>query len=163
MPNFLFLVAAAIAGVAGFLMRKREQGESELAAQQQTSTKAQLENESKESPDQIDLTDVTDNSAVSLQLGYGLIGLVDEATGGPLVNRITGIRKQVSKALGFVIPPVRVRDDMALKATDYRIRIGQTIVGEDQIYPDLKLAIPCLLYTSPSPRDGLLSRMPSSA
>jgi flagellar biosynthesis protein FlhA len=58
------------------------------------------------------------------------------------VNRITGIRKQVSKALGFVIPPVRVRDDMALKANDYRIRIGQTIVGEDQVYPDMKLAIP---------------------
>ena len=68
MPNYLFLAAAAIAGFAGFLMRKREQGESELAAQQQTSTEAQLENESKESPDQINLTDVTDNSAVSLQL-----------------------------------------------------------------------------------------------
>ena len=142
MPNFLFLAAAAIAGLAGFLMRKREQGESELDAQQQPGAEALLEEDGKESPDQINLTDVTDNSAVSVQLGYGLIGMVDEATGGPLVNRITGIRKQVSKALGFVIPPVRVRDDMALKANDYRIRIGQTIVGEDQVYPDLKLAIP---------------------
>ena len=58
--------------------------------------------------------------------------MVDETTGGPLVNRI-GIRKQVSRALGFVIPPVRVRDDMSLGANDYRIRIGQNIVGEDQI------------------------------
>jgi flagellar biosynthesis protein FlhA len=142
MPNFMFLAAAAIAGLAGFLMRKREHGESELNGQQNSTTEALLEEDGKETPDQINLTDVTDNSAVSVQLGYGLIGMVDEATGGPLVNRITGIRKQVSKALGFVIPPVRVRDDMALKANDYRIRIGQTIVGEDQVYPDLKLAIP---------------------
>jgi len=77
-----------------------------------------------------------------VQLGYGLIEMVDEDSGGPLINRITGIRKQVSRALGFVVPPVRVRDDMALGANVYRIRIGQTIVGEDQIFPDRKLAIP---------------------
>jgi flagellar biosynthesis component FlhA len=52
-------------------------------------TEALLDEDGKETPDQINLTDVTDNSAVSVQLGYGLIGMVDEATGGPLVNRIT--------------------------------------------------------------------------
>ena len=140
MPNFLFLAAAAVAAFAGFMMRRKEQSEGVL--DQTQGTDALVEEESKTAPDQINLVDVTDNSAVSLQLGYGLIGMVDEATGGPLVNRITGIRKQVSKALGFVIPPVRVRDDMALQANDYRIRIGQTIVGEDRVYPDRKLAIP---------------------
>jgi flagellar biosynthesis protein FlhA len=59
-----------------------------------------------------------------------------------LVNRITGIRKQVSKDLGFIIPAVRVKDDLTLPANQYRIRVGQTIVGEDTIYPDRKLAIP---------------------
>jgi len=140
MPNFLFLAAAAVAAFAGFMMRRKEQSEGGL--DQTQGTDALVEEESKTAPDQINLVDVTDNSAVSVQLGYGLIGMVDEATGGPLVNRITGIRKQVSKALGFVIPPVRVRDDMALQANDYRIRIGQTIVGEDRVYPDRKLAIP---------------------
>ena len=76
-----------------------------------------------------------------MQLGYGLIEMVDEDTGGPLVNRITSIRKQVSKALGFVMPAVRVRDDMSLSANEYRIRVGQTIVGEDVIYPNCKMAI----------------------
>ena len=85
---------------------------------------------------------MTDNSPVSIQLGYGLIEMVDEQTGGPLVNRITGIRKQISRNLGFVIPAVRVRDDMTLSANQYRLRIGQTIVGEDEVYPDRKLAIP---------------------
>ncbi len=140
MPNFLFLAAAAVAGFAGFMMRRREQSEGDI--DQTQGSDAFVDDEGKTAPDQINLVDVTDNSAVSVQLGYGLIGMVDETTGGPLVNRITGIRKQVSKALGFVIPPVRVRDDMALQANDYRIRIGQTIVGEDRVYPDRKLAIP---------------------
>jgi len=140
MPNFLFLAAAAVAGFAGFMMRRKEQSEGDI--DQTQGADAFVEDEGKTAPDQINLVDITDNSAVSVQLGYGLIGMVDETTGGPLVNRITGIRKQVSKALGFVIPPVRVRDDMALQANDYRIRIGQTIVGEDRVYPDRKLAIP---------------------
>ena len=140
MPNILFLAAAGVAGFAGFMMRRKEQSEGDV--DQTQGADAFVEDEGKTAPDQINLVDVTDNSAVSVQLGYGLIGMVDETTGGPLVNRITGIRKQVSKALGFVIPPVRVRDDMALQANDYRIRIGQTIVGEDRVYPDRKLAIP---------------------
>ena len=68
--------------------------------------------------------------------------MVDDDSGGPLVERITGIRKQVSKALGFIIPAVRIRDDLTLASNQYRIRIGQTIVGDDVVYPDRKLAIP---------------------
>ena len=138
MPNFIFLIAALIAGTAGIVMRRRELNPA-AKAEDLDDIKA---DETASKPDQINLADVTDNSALSVQLGYGLIEMVDEASGGPLINRITGIRKQVSRALGFVIPPVRVRDDMALGANDYRIRIGQSIVGEDSIYPDRKLAIP---------------------
>ena len=138
MPNALFLTAAILAGAIGYYMRRREQAApDELAIME-----AAAEEEAPASPDQINLADVTDYSPVSVQLGYGLIEMVDEDTGGPLINRITGIRKQVSRALGFVVPPVRVRDDMALGANEYRIRIGQTIVGEDQIFPERKLAIP---------------------
>ena len=92
--------------------------------------------------DQLKLEDVTDYSPVSIQLGYGLVEMVDDDSGGPLVERITGIRKQVSKALGFIIPAVRIRDDLTLASNQYRIRIGQTIVGDDVVYPDRKLAIP---------------------
>ena len=137
MPNALFLTAAILAGAIGYYMRRREQ-----AAPDKQAIMEVTEEEAPASPDQINLADVTDYSPVSVQLGYGLIEMVDEDTGGPLINRITGIRKQVSRALGFVVPPVRVRDDMALGANEYRIRIGQTIVGEDQIFPERKLAIP---------------------
>jgi flagellar biosynthesis protein FlhA len=138
MPNYLFLFAALIAGTAGFLMKRKEDSAEKISELETSEANALDEKQH----DQIELSDITDNSPISVQLGYGLIEMVDENTGGPLVNRITSIRKQVSRNLGFVIPPVRVRDDMSLGANDYRIRIGQNIVGEDSVYPGRKLAIP---------------------
>ncbi len=145
MPNLLFITAAILTGLASLLMRKREAAEANDDARGTTGQAGATATPGEDTePDleKIDISDVADNSAVSIQLGYGLIGMVDEAKGGPLVNRITGIRKQVSRSLGFIIPPVRIRDDMSLGANQYRVRIGQTIVGEDEIYPDRKLAIP---------------------
>ena len=151
MPNFLFLFAAAAAGLTAFFLRNYDpQDDETVHGASSTATLGGGSNQGApdedggetSSPDQIELSDVTDNSPVSIQLGYGLIEMVDEQTGGPLVNRITGVRKQLSRNLGFVIPSVRVRDDMSLGANQYRLRIGQTIVGEDEVYPDRKLAIP---------------------
>ncbi len=145
MPNLLFITAAILTGLASLLMRKREAAEANDDARGttgQAGATAAPGEDTEPDLEKIDISDVADNSAVSIQLGYGLIGMVDEAKGGPLVNRITGIRKQVSRSLGFIIPPVRIRDDMSLGANQYRVRIGQTIVGEDEIYPDRKLAIP---------------------
>ena len=67
--------------------------------------------------------------------------LVDDGRGAPLMARITGIRRQLSKQLGFVLPPVRVRDDLALAPFAYRIAIGGVTVGEDMAFPDDVLAI----------------------
>ncbi|EHI47973.1 flagellar biosynthesis protein FlhA [SAR116 cluster alpha proteobacterium HIMB100] len=151
MPNFLFLFAATAAGLTAWFLRNYTPEDDETVAgaaggasvaSGQGPGGAADENAEPSAPDRIELSDVTDNSPVSIQLGYGLIEMVDEQTGGPLINRITGIRKQISRNLGFVIPAVRVRDDMSLTANQYRLRIGQTIVGEDEVYPDRKLAIP---------------------
>ena len=150
MPNFLFLFAAGAAGLTAWFLRNYTPEDDDSIAGAAGGAGATGgpgpmgadENAEPSAPDRIELSDVTDNSPVSVQLGYGLIEMVDEQTGGPLINRITGIRKQISRNLGFVIPAVRVRDDMSLTANQYRLRIGQTIVGEDEVYPDRKLAIP---------------------
>ena len=136
MPNLMFLVAALVAAGAGYWswMRERD-GDSD------DPTLAEENAEEAASPDQIELSEIADNAPISIQLGYGLIDLVEEDGSGALTSRVTGIRRQVSRDLGFVIPPVRIRDDLTLDANSYRIRIGQTIVGEDKIYPDRKLAI----------------------
>ena len=137
MPNTLFLVAGAISGIIGYLAMNLKN--NEISEDEETSNDS-LDDENS-GGGEIDLEEVTDYSPVSIQLGYGLVEMVDDNSGGPLISRITGIRREVSKLLGFVVPPVRIKDDLSLSANQYRIRIGQTIVGEDVIYPDSLLCI----------------------
>jgi len=136
MPNIMFLAAALIAGGAGYwsLMKERQRAEDAMPADGNS-------DEEVSRPDQIELDEIADNAPISIQLGYGLINLVSEDGDGALTSRVTGIRRQVSRSLGFVIPPVRIRDDLTLDGNSYRIRVGATIVGEDRIYADRKLAI----------------------
>jgi flagellar biosynthesis protein FlhA len=136
MPNWLFLSGAAISAGLAFMSYYKEQNQPEEEALEAAEMDAEAPNS-----DTITLDDIADNSAVSIQLGYGLIEMVNNEDGGLLSSRVTGIRRQVSTALGFVVPSVRIRDDMKLQANTYQIKIGQTIVGEDKIYPDRKLAI----------------------
>ena len=138
MPNLLFLGAALIAALLGYYTQQREKSDK---AALELGANASEEDEP-EDQHSISLKDVTDYSPVSIQLGYGLVEMVADDVAGPLITRVTGIRRQISKALGFVVPAVRIRDDLTLEANQYRIRIGQTIVGEDKIFPDRKLAIP---------------------
>ena len=138
MPNLLFLGAALVAAVFGYFTQQREKLDK---AEQESGASVEEEDE-KEDQHSISLKDVTDYSPVSIQLGYGLVEMVADDVAGPLITRVTGIRRQISKALGFVVPAVRIRDDLTLEANQYRIRIGQTIVGEDKLFPDRKLAIP---------------------
>lgn len=153
MPNKLF-IGFALAAAAAAYMAKRSEGSSDDTAEEGDEAEA-----AKTGDDIITLEDVTDYSDVSLQLGYGLISLVDEDRAGPLVSRITGIRREVSKGLGFVVPSVRIRDDLSLGPNQYRIRIGHTIVGEDVVYPDRKLALPGA--NSAIELDGIKVRDPS--
>jgi len=136
MPNTLFLVAGAISGLIGYLALNSQNSEDKKEQAPDNDLGEENSNEGA-----IDLEDITDYSPISIQLGYGLVEMVDDNTGGPLISRITGIRREVSKVLGFVVPPVRIKDDLALSANQYRIRIGQTIVGEDVIFPDSYLCI----------------------
>lgn len=138
MPNILFLGAALIAATFGYFTQQREK----LEKVENESGSDLDEQDEQEDQHSISLKDVTDYSPVSIQLGYGLVEMVADDVAGPLITRVTGIRRQISKALGFVVPAVRIRDDLTLEANQYRIRIGQTIVGEDKLFPDRKLAIP---------------------
>ncbi len=138
MPNLLFLGAAFIAAIAGYFTQQREK----VNDLEKTGSLDSEEEDEEENQHSISLKDVTDYSPVSIQLGYGLVEMVADDVAGPLITRVTGIRRQISKTLGFVVPAVRIRDDLTLEANQYRIRIGQTIVGEDRIFPDRKLAIP---------------------
>ena len=116
MPNLLFIFSAFIAAAAGLLFIKKKKITDAIENQ------LEKNKENTEDKDKIELQEVTDNSSVSIQLGYGLIKLVDQDNTGPLVSRVTGVRRQVSKDLGFIIPSVRITDDLNLGANEYTIK-----------------------------------------
>ena len=129
MPHFVILPAAAAAGLAAWRLRK-------IAQRLPPPPAAEPVDLSK-----IGWDEVTDNMQVMLDIGYGLVPLVDERRGGPLMGRITGVRRQLSKELGFVVPQVRVRDDINLAPFTYRIILGGVVIGEDHVSPDEMLAL----------------------
>ncbi len=92
-------------------------------------------------PARIALEEVSDRTLVTIELGYGLVHLVDERRGSPLVARITGVRKQLSQAFGFVVPQFRVRDALEMSPYDYRITLGGVPLGGASLRADKLLAI----------------------
>ncbi|WP_324749714.1 flagellar biosynthesis protein FlhA [Sphingomonas sp. LY54] len=132
MPHFIILTAAAIAGFTAWKLREAEKVRAAQPA---------LDLLPPPSPSAIGWDEVSDNAVIGLELGYALIGLVDERKGAPLMARITGIRRQLSRELGFVVPLVRVRDELALGPNNYRITVAGVIHGEDEIWPEDLLAL----------------------
>ena len=133
MPHFVIIPAAMVAGYTAYRLRAPKTVPVDPEAQ------AAVEVEP--APAAIGWEEVSDGAALSLELGYGLIGLVDERKGAPLMGRITGIRRQLSRELGFVVPLVRVRDNLSLEPNSYRISVAGVVMGEDQCWPDDLLAL----------------------
>ncbi len=102
-------------------------------------------------PAVIDWAEVGETAAITLEIGYGLIPLVDEAAGAPLMTRITGIRRQLSRELGFVLPMVRVRDELALAPHQYRISVAGERAGTGEAWPNDLLALEAEAITAQVP------------
>lgn len=78
---------------------------------------------------------------LGLELGYRLITLVDKNRQGDLLTRIKGVRRKFAQEVGFLPPPVHVRDNLELKPSGYRITLRGVIVGEGEAFPGMFLAI----------------------
>jgi len=134
MPHLIILPFAALAGFAAWKLRQIERRPAPVAEPEAVAAEVA-------DPSRIAWDEVSDGAQVHLDVGYGLVPLVDERRGAPLMARITGVRRQISKELGFVVPQVRVRDDINLGPYNYRLLIGGVVVGEDQVSPDEVLAL----------------------
>ena len=86
---------------------------------------------------------------LELEVGYGLVRLVDHTQGGDLLNRITMIRRQLASELGLVMPPVRIRDNMELQPNDYQIKIRGNVMAQGQVHPGQFLAMDSGLASEP--------------
>ena len=134
MPNKLFILFAAIAAGLAFLSRRKEIN-APLSEEE-------VDEESEENENEFDVKAVKDDAKISLNIGFGLVSLVSQSDENSLVPSITKLRKETSKRLGFVIPGIRIRDDIDLEPSQYQIKIGEKIVADDTVYYDKILAIP---------------------
>jgi flagellar biosynthesis protein FlhA len=78
---------------------------------------------------------------MELDVGYGLIRLVDRKQGGDLLDRITNMRRQVAREMGIVVPPIRIRDDMQLQPNQFRVKLKGFAIGQAEAMPGHLLAI----------------------
>ncbi|QJR81867.1 flagellar biosynthesis protein FlhA [Alteromonas pelagimontana] len=138
MPHIAFLGFAGIVGGYGYW-----QGRQAKIEAQKPSTPAKLHADEHVAPEVKELgwDDVQQVDTIGLEVGYRLIPLVDKSQGGELLTRIKGVRKKLSQELGFLIPPVHIRDNLDLDPNAYTIAMLGVNIGEAQISHDEELAI----------------------
>ena len=131
MPQSIFLPAAVGAFALWRALSKRAQAAAIFVP----------EPEAKPDPAKISIEEISEQSLVTVELGYGLVHLADERKGAPLVTRLTGLRRQLCQAFGFVVPRFRIRDSFDLPPDRYRVLLGGAPLGSAQIRTDRVLAI----------------------
>ena len=94
-----------------------------------------------EEPKELDWDDVDQVDLIGLEIGYGLIPLVNPETGGQLMNRVKGVRKKLSAELGFLVQPVRIRDALSIDPDSYHIVLKGVVRGKGQVRVGKELAI----------------------
>ncbi|MBK5942803.1 flagellar biosynthesis protein FlhA [Halorhodospira halophila] len=140
LPPVPFLFFAGLCALGAWYAGRREAEAAAAAQQPAASEQADAE---REDPEQKELTwdDVPPVDPVGLEVGYGLIPLVDRNQGGQLLTRIKGVRKKLSQDLGFLVQPVHIRDNLDLGPNVYRVSIHGVPVAEGDVQPGRELAI----------------------
>jgi len=132
MPHFVFLLIAGGLGWAAWWMHERDR----LAAMAPPAPPAQPEANAEASWDDMQPVDT-----LGLEVGYRLIALVDKAREGDLLARIKGVRRKFAQDVGFLPPPVHIRDNLELKPSMYRLTLRGAVAGEGEAFPGMWLAI----------------------
>ena len=130
MPKIPFLLLGGAAGWGGWTMRQKEQ--SRPAAQEESKPAAAKEN----------LEALLKVEPLAIEVGLGLVGLVEGGQESPLLRRLSGIRRQLVTDLGYLLPPVRVTDNLALRSREYVISIKGVEVARYELPQGCDLAIP---------------------
>ena len=136
MPTWIFLALGLGAGALGISMFKQaEAGELIDAAvsREEAATDPMEQELGWDDVDQVDL--------VALDIGYGLIPLVNPETGGQLLPRVKGVRKKLSAELGFLVQPIRIRDNLDLSPDVYHIVMNGVVRGKGEIKVGKEMAI----------------------
>ncbi|HYE05112.1 MAG TPA: flagellar biosynthesis protein FlhA, partial [Planctomycetota bacterium] len=133
-PGMPLIPFAVVGGLVWALYLKVRGNDAEVAA-----IAAKGEDEKPKAEEKVE--DLLTSDRIGVEIGYRLIQLVDKARGGTLLERITALRKQLARDHGLLIPPIRIKDNIQLAPTAYRVLLhGQTVVSSE-LHPDRLLAI----------------------
>ncbi|MDZ4074542.1 MAG: flagellar biosynthesis protein FlhA [Hylemonella sp.] len=130
MPNVVFLSIAALIGYAAWVLAHKPPPAEEATAAPAPAGDGEASWDDLQPVDQL-----------GLELGYRLITLVDKNRSGDLLTRIKGVRRKFAQEVGFLPPPVHVRDNLELKPSGYRISLRGVVVGDGEAFPGMYLAI----------------------
>jgi flagellar biosynthesis protein FlhA len=134
MPHMVFLTLGLATGGLGLMVIQKEENIV-------TETEEQAALAPAEGPKELDWDDVDQVDLIGLEIGYGLIPLVNPETGGQLMPRVKGVRKKLSAELGFLVQPVRIRDALNLDPDVYHIVLNGVMRGRGEIKAGRELAI----------------------
>ncbi len=135
MPHLVFLLLGAAAGGMGYMVQRSKT--EDLTVVQPTEEQKATEIANKD----LDWNDVDAVDLIGLEIGYGLIPLVNAETGGQLMSRVKGVRKKLSAELGFLVQPVRIRDALNIDPDSYQIVLKGVVRGKGQIKIGKEMAI----------------------
>jgi len=133
MPTLPFFILGAVISAIGWLTN--ESSKKKILEDQ----KAEAEREQTGQEERTE--DLLKVDALEVEIGYGLIPLVDANQGGDLLERVSVIRKQLASELGIIVPAIRIRDNIQLKPNEYRIKVKGINITEYEIMPDHVMAI----------------------
>ncbi len=137
-PFGSFMTLAAITGGIAWVNRGRS--ERRKAAVKEEEERQMLEGPQAK-PMEEDITETLQIDNLRLELGYGLLPLINYQKGHRLTDQIKALRKQMARELGFVIPAVRIQDNMQLPANTYVIRVKEVEAGRGDVRPDMLLVM----------------------
>ncbi|MFH1701047.1 MAG: flagellar biosynthesis protein FlhA [Candidatus Zixiibacteriota bacterium] len=133
MPTLPFVILGTVLGVVAFIIEK---GANEKAKQ-----KKLAEEQSEEEIVEERTEDLLKIDTLEVEIGYGLIPMVDSNQGGDLLERISIIRKQLAIEMGLIVPAIRIRDNVQLQPSEYAVKIKGLIVARAELMPDHMMAI----------------------
>lgn len=136
MPKIPFLVAGVSCGYLSYVLINEEKKQQEMEMAQVEEEHTELER--KEPENVMNLISV---EPMEVEIGYGLIPLADESTGGDLLQRIASVRRQCAIEMGIIVQPIRIRDNLQLKTNEYVIKIRGTVVASSELMPSMLLCM----------------------
>ncbi|HCE1839110.1 TPA: flagellar biosynthesis protein FlhA [Vibrio parahaemolyticus] len=135
MPHFAFFAFAGALGFAGWRQSKKPVQDTQIEQVEALSQAMQEE----DTP--LTWDDIPHVHTLSLALGYRLVHLVNKDQGAPLSQRIRGVRRNLSEQVGFLLPEVRIRDNLSLKPNQYTISLNGEVIEQGFIEPERLMAI----------------------